>query len=91
MLAINSKATDPSDAKISKLFYKAPYMLLKQIKEACSLYADGFASMTLGRTLWKVVAIKLFVLFALIWPFLHTGPKTVEAKEALAVSKLLDK
>lgn len=66
-------------------------MLPKKLKKAYRLYADGFASMTVGRTLWKVVAIKLFVLFALIWPLLHTGPKTPEDKEALAVLKLLDK
>lgn len=64
-------------------------MLSKQIKEAYRLYADGFKSMTLGRTLWKVVLIKLFVLFVIIWPLLHTGPKTNAAKEALAHSKLL--
>lgn len=66
-------------------------MLPKRIKEIWRLYIDGFRSMTVGRTLWKVVAIKLFVLFALIWPLLHTGPKTPEAKEALAHSKLLGK
>jgi len=64
-------------------------MLPKGIKDVYRLYADGFRRMTVGRTLWKVVAIKLFVLFALIWPLLHTGPKTPEAKEALANSKLL--
>ena len=64
-------------------------MLPKQIKDVCRLYIDGFRDMTVGRTLWKVVAIKLFVLFALIWPLLHTGPKTPEAKESLARSKLL--
>ncbi len=66
-------------------------MLPKRLKEAYRLYIDGFRSMTVGRALWKVVAIKLFVLFALIWPFLHTGPKTPEAKEALANMKLLGK
>jgi hypothetical protein len=66
-------------------------MLPKQIKEAYRLYADGFKSMTLGRTLWKVVLIKLFVLFVIIWPLLHTGPKTNADKEALAYSKLLGK
>lgn len=66
-------------------------MLPKGIREVWRLYTEGFRSMTVGRTLWKVVAIKLFILFALIWPLLHTGPKTPEAKEALAHSKLLGK
>lgn len=30
------------------------------------LYADGFRSMTLGRTLWAVILIKLFIIFAVL-------------------------
>ncbi len=66
-------------------------MLPKQIKEAYHLYLDGFKNMTLGRTLWKVALIKLFVLFAIIWPLLHMGAKSADTKEALAISKLLSK
>lgn len=29
-------------------------------------YRDGFASMTLGRTLWKIIFIKLFIMFAVL-------------------------
>ncbi len=29
-------------------------------------YRDGFRRMTVGRTLWKVILIKLFVMFALL-------------------------
>ena len=29
-------------------------------------YLDGFRSMTLGRTLWKIILIKLFVMFAIL-------------------------
>ena len=29
-------------------------------------YADGFRSMTLGRTLWAVILIKLFIMFAIL-------------------------
>ena len=29
-------------------------------------YVDGFRSMTLGRTLWAIILIKLFVLFAVL-------------------------
>jgi len=28
-------------------------------------YRDGFRSMTVGRTLWKIILIKLFVMFAI--------------------------
>ena len=30
------------------------------------LYADGFRSMTLGRTLWAIILIKLFVIFFIL-------------------------
>lgn len=29
-------------------------------------YRDGFRGMTLGRTLWKIIFIKLFVMFAVL-------------------------
>ncbi|MEW6595696.1 MAG: DUF4492 domain-containing protein [Thermodesulfobacteriota bacterium] len=31
-----------------------------------AMYRDGFAAMTLGRRLWLIVAIKLFVMFAVL-------------------------
>ena len=33
---------------------------------AFHLYYDGFRSMTLGRTLWLVIAIKLFIIFVVL-------------------------
>lgn len=43
-----------------------------------SFYLEGFRSMTLGRTLWKLILIKLFVIFAVLklffYPdYLHTN------------------
>jgi hypothetical protein len=29
-------------------------------------YYDGFKSMTLGRTLWAIILIKLFIMFAVL-------------------------
>lgn len=29
-------------------------------------YAEGFRSMTLGRTLWALILIKLFIMFAIL-------------------------
>ena len=33
---------------------------------AYDLYADGFRRMTLGKTLWAVILIKLFIIFAVL-------------------------
>lgn len=34
--------------------------------DAYHLYADGFKSMTLGKTLWTIILIKLFIMFAIL-------------------------
>ena len=32
-------------------------------------YLDGFRSMTVGKTLWKIILIKLFIMFAVLKVF----------------------
>lgn len=36
---------------------------------AWDLYYDGFKNMTLGKTLWTVIFIKLFIMFAILKVF----------------------
>lgn len=36
---------------------------------AFNLYYDGFRHMTLGRTLWTIILIKLFIMFAILKVF----------------------
>jgi hypothetical protein len=33
------------------------------------LYRDGFASMSLGKSLWKIILVKLFIMFAVLKVF----------------------
>jgi uncharacterized membrane protein len=35
-------------------------------KQMYCLYREGFRSMVVGRTLWKIIAIKLFIIFAVL-------------------------
>ncbi|OGQ99201.1 MAG: DUF4492 domain-containing protein [Deltaproteobacteria bacterium RIFOXYD12_FULL_55_16] len=35
-------------------------------KQLYLFYRDGFRSMVMGRTLWKIIAIKLFIMFAVL-------------------------
>lgn len=35
-------------------------------KQLYRMYRDGFRSMVVGRTLWKILAIKLFIIFAVL-------------------------
>lgn len=36
---------------------------------AFDLYYDGFRNMTLGKTLWAVILVKLFIMFAILKVF----------------------
>ncbi len=38
-----------------------------------AFYRDGFRSMTVGRTLWILIAIKLFIMFAILKVFFFPG------------------
>ena len=35
-------------------------------KQVFLLYRDGFRSMVVGKTLWKIIAVKLFIMFAVL-------------------------
>ena len=35
-------------------------------QEVYRFYRDGFRSMTLGKTLWKIICIKLIIMFAVL-------------------------
>ena len=41
-------------------------MLLSRVVK---FYVDGFRSMTLGRTLWCIILLKLFIMFAVLKAF----------------------
>jgi hypothetical protein len=50
-------------------------------KTVVRFYLDGFRAMTVGKTLWKIILIKLFVMFAIFKLFffsdyLHTNFST---------------
>lgn len=57
------------------------------IKKIFSLYYDGFRTMTVGKTLWKIILIKLIIMFGVLklffFPnFLNTNLKTDEERAA---------
>lgn len=45
------------------------------------LYYDGFRSMTLGKTLWAVILIKLFIIFVILKLFFFPNFIKQNAKE----------
>jgi hypothetical protein len=42
-------------------------------KQLYSFYRDGFRSMVLGRTLWKLIGLKLFFLFVVLKLFFFSN------------------
>jgi uncharacterized membrane protein len=56
------------------------------------LYYDGFRNMTLGKTLWAIILIKLFIMFAILKVFFFPNFLKTHAEkggEAEFVSKEL--
>lgn len=43
---------------------------MQSLRWIYSLYYDGFVNMKVGKTLWLLIALKLFIMFAIIkWLF----------------------
>lgn len=40
-----------------------------KLKDIFSMYYDGFRSMVVGKTLWKIIFIKVFIMFAVLKVF----------------------
>ncbi len=66
--------------------------MFKMLKSIFYLYRDGFASMKVGKNLWLIIIIKVFIMFIIIKPFfpniLNKNYASPEQK-ARAVSKNL--
>ena len=61
-------------------------------QRAFNLYYDGFRQMTLGRTLWLIIGIKLFVIFIVLKLLFFPdfiGQNAEKGKEAEFVAKEL--
>ncbi|TLD97846.1 DUF4492 domain-containing protein [Helicobacter jaachi] len=61
-------------------------------KRAIMLYVDGFRNLKLGKVLWRVIIIKLLIIFALLKVFVydknlsHIGDE--QAKSAFVMDNL---
>lgn len=44
------------------------------MRKTIRFYVDGFRAMTLGRTLWAIVLLKLFLLFGVLRLFFMPDP-----------------
>jgi len=39
---------------------------MNKCKQLINLYVDGFKNLTLGKTLWKIIIIKLIIIFTFL-------------------------
>lgn len=44
-------------------------IMRERLKRIWYMYYDGFREMTVGRTLWVVILVKLFIMFAILKVF----------------------
>lgn len=55
------------------------------LRRLVRFYADGFREMTVGKTLWTIILIKLFILFAVLrlffFPDLLAGKSPAERSD----------
>lgn len=64
------------------------------ISRVWSFYIDGFKSMTIGKTLWLIILIKLFIMFFILKLFFFPNflkGKTEEQKQEYVSEELINR
>ncbi|MBO4611647.1 MAG: DUF4492 domain-containing protein [Bacteroidaceae bacterium] len=54
---------------------------MKWLHNIWHLYRDGFRNMTLGRTLWAIILVKLFIIFVVLKLFFFPNYIKEHARE----------
>lgn len=60
---------------------------MKTLRNVIRFYADGFREMTIGRTLWAIILIKLFIMFAILKAFFF--PDLLAGKDEAEQAQLI--
>jgi len=62
------------------------------VKNIYLFYSDGFKSMTIGRTLWIIILVKLFIMFLILKLFFFRSElatyKTIEQKSRHVIEQI---
>lgn len=64
------------------------------LQKIVKFYCEGFRSMTLGRTLWMIILIKLFIMFFILKLFFFPsflGGKSAEEKQQYVGNELIER
>lgn len=64
---------------------------MQRLKNIYLFYRDGFREMRVGRTLWAIILVKLFIMFAILKLFFFRDPMAgrSESERAAAVMEQL--
>ena len=76
------------------VMYEENTMLKRAFIFIWEFYRDGFKSMTLGRTLWFLILIKLFIMFFILKIFFfspYLKGKTIEEKQEYVSGELINR
>jgi hypothetical protein len=77
-----------------KIIYNAKTMRATSIpRNVFRFYYEGFKSMTIGKTLWIIILIKLFIMFVIFRQiffknFLNSNFETQEEKSSYVIEQL---
>ncbi len=67
----------------------------QRIKKIADFYINGFKNMTIGKYLWVIILIKLFIMFAILKVFFFKSElsqyNTQEEKSKHVIQQLIDK
>ena len=61
-------------------------MAVQTLKKVFRFYVDGFRSMTVGKTLWAIILVKLFIMFAVLKLFFF--PESPEERSRSVMKEL---
>ena len=78
---------------LKNIFNTQNRKVINSAKKVYAFYYDGFKGMVLGRKLWKIIFIKLFIMFAILkvffFPdFLNTHFQTNEEKSIYVLEQI---
>lgn len=74
--------------------FKINFMKKSLLTRIWIFYRDGFREMTLGRTLWALILIKLFIMFFILKLFFFPSflrGKSTEEKQQYVRSELIER
>lgn len=59
---------------------------MKKCKKIVNFYVDGFKNLTLGKTLWKIIILKLIIIFTFLNYYIYD--KSIKSEYQTEIQKI---